>query len=351
MDSLDGKRHALGRRVDRRSSGASTPLLFTPLTLRGLTLRNRIVLSPMCQYQAVEGRDAGLALPASRPLREPAASAPAFVEATGVTRDGRITHGCTGIWEDAQIPGLKRIVDLYRQLRRGLRHPDRPCRPARQRGPSVGRRGAAPASRAVPSPPGSASGRARCRSARAIRRRARSPTREIDGSGRGLRRRRQARACGRLRRSSKSTAPTAISSIRSSRRSRTGAPTRSAARSNKRMRFPLLVAEAVRAAWPADKPLFYRVSSVDGIEGGVTIEDTVALAQALKARGIDLIDCSSGGMSGAGDALARPRSRPATRCPTRRRCDRAPASADDGCRRDPRAAAGRGDPAGRATPT
>jgi len=92
----------------------STPLLFMPLTLRGLTLRNRVVLSPMCQYQAVEGRmqdwhyqhhsrfaSGGLAL--------------GFVEATGVTRDGRITHGCTGIWEDAQVPGLKRIVDLYHQ--------------------------------------------------------------------------------------------------------------------------------------------------------------------------------------------------------------------------------------------
>jgi 2,4-dienoyl-CoA reductase-like NADH-dependent reductase (Old Yellow Enzyme family) len=64
------------------------------------------------------------------------------------------------------------------------------------------------------------------------------------------------------------------------------------------MRFPLLVAEAVRAAWPQDKPLFYRTSSVDGIEGGVTIQDTVALAQGLKARGVDLMDCSSGGMSG-----------------------------------------------------
>ena len=66
----------------------------------------------------------------------------------------------------------------------------------------------------------------------------------------------------------------------------------------RRMRLPLLVAEAVRAAWPDDLPLFYRVSSVDGVEGGVTIEDTVALARALKERGVDVIDCSSGGMSG-----------------------------------------------------
>jgi 2,4-dienoyl-CoA reductase-like NADH-dependent reductase (Old Yellow Enzyme family) len=65
-----------------------------------------------------------------------------------------------------------------------------------------------------------------------------------------------------------------------------------------RMRFPLMVAEAVRSAWPEDRPLFYRASVVDGVEGGTTVEDTVALARALKGCGVDVIDCSSGGMSG-----------------------------------------------------
>src|SRR5262245_36717948 len=90
----------------------SMPLLFSPLSLRGLFLRNRLVLSPMCQYAAVDGlvqdwhqqhharfASGGLAL--------------GFVEATGVTRDGRITHGCTGIWNDEQVPGLRKIVELY----------------------------------------------------------------------------------------------------------------------------------------------------------------------------------------------------------------------------------------------
>jgi 2,4-dienoyl-CoA reductase-like NADH-dependent reductase (Old Yellow Enzyme family) len=61
------------------------------------------------------------------------------------------------------------------------------------------------------------------------------------------------------------------------------------------MRLALEVAEAVRATWPDDRPLFFRASAVDGVEGGWSIEDTVALAMALKARGVDLIDCSSGG--------------------------------------------------------
>src|SRR5690606_36103692 len=74
-----------------------------------------------------------------------------------------------------------------------------------------------------------------------------------------------------------------------------------------RMRFALEVTEAVRAAWPADKPLFFRVSSVDGLDGGWQLEDTVELAKALKARGVDVIDCSSGGLTGSATAAAIPR--------------------------------------------
>src|SRR5262245_28885696 len=92
-----------------------TPHLFSPLKLRGVELRNRAVLSPMCQYQAVEGamqdwhyeHHARFAC---------AGLGAAFVEATAVTRDGRITHGCTGIWSDDQIPALKRATDLYRRF-------------------------------------------------------------------------------------------------------------------------------------------------------------------------------------------------------------------------------------------
>jgi 2,4-dienoyl-CoA reductase-like NADH-dependent reductase (Old Yellow Enzyme family) len=66
-----------------------------------------------------------------------------------------------------------------------------------------------------------------------------------------------------------------------------------------RTRFPLEVAEAVRAVWPKDKPVFLRVSAVDGLDGGWTLDDTVAYAKELKQRGIDLIDCSSGGLRGS----------------------------------------------------
>src|SRR5262249_12114379 len=62
---------------------------------------------------------------------------------------------------------------------------------------------------------------------------------------------------------------------------------------------PLMATGAMRRVWAEEKPLFYRVSAVDGVEGGVTIEDTVALARKLKSIGADVVDCSSGGIAGS----------------------------------------------------
>src|SRR5690606_39992371 len=74
-----------------------------------------------------------------------------------------------------------------------------------------------------------------------------------------------------------------------------------------RMRFPLEVVETVRAAWPADKPLFVRISAVDGIDGGWTLDDSVLLARALAERGVDVVDCSSGGLAGSATPARIPR--------------------------------------------
>src|SRR5262249_18271289 len=89
------------------------PLLFTPLRIRSCELRNRIVVSPMCQYQAIDGhvQDWHFIHHGRLVLGGPGAI---FVEATGVTRLGRITHGCTGIYDDAHIAGLKRLAELHR---------------------------------------------------------------------------------------------------------------------------------------------------------------------------------------------------------------------------------------------
>jgi 2,4-dienoyl-CoA reductase-like NADH-dependent reductase (Old Yellow Enzyme family) len=73
------------------------------------------------------------------------------------------------------------------------------------------------------------------------------------------------------------------------------------------MRFPLEVVDAVRAAWPADRPLFFRASTVEGEGGDWVLEHTLELARALKAHGVDVVDCSSGGIMGDGELPAIPR--------------------------------------------
>jgi 2,4-dienoyl-CoA reductase-like NADH-dependent reductase (Old Yellow Enzyme family) len=74
-----------------------------------------------------------------------------------------------------------------------------------------------------------------------------------------------------------------------------------------RMRLPLEVVEAVRDVWPAERPLFVRISAVDGAEGGWSLEDSVVYARELKARGVDVIDCSSGGLTPSAATIPDPR--------------------------------------------
>ena len=271
------------------------PLLFTPIDLRGLRLRNRVVLSPMCQYQADNGylvdwhfahhghfSLAGLGL--------------AFVEATAVMRDGRITYGCTGLWEDGQIDGMRRVVSLYHdqgaacgiQLghagRRGsAERPWDGAKPIERvdgeeaawqtMGPSVlpEREGhPAPGEMTVDDIAAFVSA-FEAATHRALE--AGFDTVEIHG------------AHGYLLHSF-------FSPVSNQRSDAYGGSIEG------RMRLPLEISRAARAIWPEDKPLFYRVSSVDGVEGGLELPDTVTLAGELKSLGIDVVDCSSGGMGG-----------------------------------------------------
>jgi len=274
----------------------SDPLLFSPLRLRGLTLRNRAVLSPMCQYAAVEGRMQDWHFGHHARFAAGGLGA-AFVEATGVTPQGRITHGCTGIWSEAQVPGLKRVADFYRAYGTApgiqLAHAGRRAsmlRPWDGASPIKDKDGPEPAWQAVgpsalperdgypvPHELTSAEIEAIVEAFAAGARRALAAgfdIVEIHG------------AHGYLIHS--------FFSPHSNRR----ADSFGGSLEN-RMRFPLMVADAVRAAWPEEKPLFYRASVVDNVPGGLPVEDSVALARALKERGVDVVDCSSGGMSGS----------------------------------------------------
>jgi 2,4-dienoyl-CoA reductase-like NADH-dependent reductase (Old Yellow Enzyme family) len=277
------------------------PLLISPVTLRGATLRNRIVISPLCQYSAVDGmaNDWHFAHLARFALGGAGA---VFVEATAVHKDGRITHGDMGLWSDAHIAPLQRIADFLRAQGAvpaiQLGHAGRKAsmqRPWHGNGPLDGSdrargedvwRIVAPSAVAMDegwltpvelSPAEMAELREHFR--RAALRAAAAGFDIVELHG----------AHGYLLHS--------FLSPLSNRRNDAYGGGRAG-----RMRFPLEIAETVRAAWPKDRPMFYRTSSVDGIDGGWTLDDTVALARELKARGVDVVDCSSGGIAGSATA-------------------------------------------------
>ncbi len=272
----------------------SPPLLFSPFTLRDLTLRNRAVVSPMCQYSARDGvaNDWHLAHLGQFAM---GGFGLVFTEAAAVAERGRITHGDLGLWHDAQVAPLRRIADLVHAqgaaLGVQLAHAGRKAsmqRPWFGNGPLGGEdraRGDLPwpvvGPVAVPHGDGwlvpealDASGIAKVVDdfVAAARRAhdAGADVVEIHG------------AHGYLLHSF-------LSPVANTRRDAYGGDLAG------RMRLPLEVVRAVRAAWPARKPIFFRTSTVDGVDGGWTLDDTVQLARALKDAGADVIDCSAGG--------------------------------------------------------
>ena len=284
------------------------PILFTPLELSGVTAKNRIVVSPMCQYSAVDGVVTDWHFTHHHRFAVGGVGI-GIVEATGVEPEGRITPGCTGIWSDAHVPALAQIVKIYKDHGAlagiQLAHAGRKAsaqRPWHGSGP-LGKADEArgdkawrvvgpspePVSPAWPAPHPLSVDEIRAmveKWANAARRALAAGFDIVEIHG----------AHGYL-------AHSFFSPLSNRRTDAYGGDL------NRRMRFALEVTEAVRAVWPKDRPLFYRTSAVDGVEGGVTIEDTVALAKALKARGVDVIDCSSGGIHGPATASAS-RTRP-----------------------------------------
>ena len=275
------------------------PLLFTPLQIAGATLRNRVVLSPMCQYCAIDGYadDWHLVHLGKFAL---GGMGLVFTEATAVEERGRISYGDLGIWSDSFLPGLKRIADFVRAQGAlpgiQIAHAGRKGgwqRPWQGGGGPLDAADAAQGEAAYPLvgptaeplAPGHVAPHALSlaeiagvvesfASAAARADRAGFEVLEIHG------------AHGYL-----------ISSFLSpgvNRRNDAYGGDRAG-----RMRFALEVTRAVRAVWPVGKPLFFRVSSVDGAPGGWAIEDSIALAGELGKVGVDVVDCSSGGMRGA----------------------------------------------------
>ncbi|MCZ8132826.1 MAG: NADH:flavin oxidoreductase/NADH oxidase [Steroidobacteraceae bacterium] len=279
------------------------PASFTPLTVRSVTFRNRIVVSPMCQYAAVEGFVGAWHL-AHHARFALGGVGGVLVEASGVTREGRITPGCLGIWADAHVQGLRQIVDLYRTygipVGIQLAHAGRKASaavPLEGGAPLVGGPRAAEAWETVapsPIPLGAAWPTPRALSGAEVKA-------IVAAFAAAARRAVEAgfdfveihAAHGYLVHSFLAPA--------SNRRDDEWGGDAAG-----RRRFALAVADAVRRAVPDSMPVFCRVSSVDGVDGGVTLDDTIALARELRARGVDVLDCSSGGITGASGRASVP---------------------------------------------
>ncbi|MCP5080119.1 MAG: NADH:flavin oxidoreductase/NADH oxidase [Alphaproteobacteria bacterium] len=277
----------------------SMPLLFSPISLRDVHLRNRIVISPMCQYSARDGMpdDWHFAHLSNFAL---GGAGLVFTEASAVVPEGRITHGDTGIWNGEQAESWARIVAFLQSqgAKAGMQLAHAGRKASMQR-PWHGNgapdetdfaRGELPwrivSASAEPTADGwlmpdaleadeiahltqaFADAAARCDEAG-------FDVVEVHG------------AHGYLLHQF-------LSPLSNHRTDEYGGSF------DKRIRFAIETARAVRAAWPSHKPLFFRTSSVDGIEGGWEIEHTVELAKRLKAEGVDVIDCSSGGHSPKG---------------------------------------------------
>lgn len=279
----------------------TTPHLFQPLTLRGVTTRNRVVISPMCQYSAHDGHvDDWHMVHLGRFAIGGAGIV--FTEATAVQKRGRITHGCPGLWCDSQIPGHARIAQFaarngviaaiqlgHAGRKGGMQRPwfgngalneadlargDMPWTPV---GPS-----AIPVADGWPLPHALSIAEIEtliADFAAAARRALAAGYKIAEVHG----------AHGYLIHSF-------LSPLSNTRNDAYGGDLAG------RMRLALEVSRAVRAVWPDDLPLFFRTSAVDGVPEGWTLDDTVVLARALKDIGVDVMDCSSSGIAGAATA-------------------------------------------------
>ncbi len=264
------------------------PPMFTPITLRGMTVENRVVVSPMCMYSAHDGVPDDFHLVHYGALALGGAGL-IFTEMTNVSAEGRITPGCTGIYDGQQTAAWKRITDFVHARSR--------AKIALQLG-HAGRKASTRVMWEGMDEP-LASGNWPIVSASPIAYKPGSQTpRELSRKGmdlviddfrtatlRGL----EAgfdmievhMAHGYLLASF-------LSPLTNVRTDEYGGELAA------RAKFPLEVLEAVRALWPADKPLSVRISAIDWEEGGLTEEESVALAIMLKARGVDIVHVSTG---------------------------------------------------------
>lgn len=269
-------------------NGRPVPPMFTPFSVRGLTLKNRIVMSPMAMYSATDGMPDDFHM-VHIGARAMGGAALVFPEMTCVTPDARITPGCLGLWNDAQAAAFKRIVDFV--------HEKTPAKIGIQIG-HAGRKGATRCPWDGIDEPLETGGWPLI-SASAI------PYLKHSVVPAAMTRADMDRVLADFVTATERAAKVGfdilelhvahgyllsafLSPLTNRRDDEYGGS------HENRARFPLEVFRAVRAAWPEDRPISVRLSTHDWYEGGNTPDDAAIFAQMFKDAGADLIDCSSG---------------------------------------------------------
>ncbi|HEV7254047.1 MAG TPA: bifunctional salicylyl-CoA 5-hydroxylase/oxidoreductase [Mesorhizobium sp.] len=289
-DWLEGyERWFAGRAgVDPLPNGKVPPPMFTPFHLRGMTLENRIVVSPMAMYSAVDGAPNDFHM-VHLGARAMGGAALIFPEMTCVSPDARITPGCLGLWNDEQEAGFKRLVDFV--------HRETPAKIGCQLG-HAGRKGATKVAwEGIDEP--LEEGGWELISASAIPYLPHSPvpramTREdmdrvkADFVAATLRARRAGFDMLELHAAHGYLLSSFLSPLTNLRQDEYGGS------HGNRARFPLEVFRAMLGAWGGDRPTSVRLSTHDWKDGGNTPEDAAIFAGMFKEAGADMIDCSSG---------------------------------------------------------
>ncbi|MBU8537702.1 bifunctional salicylyl-CoA 5-hydroxylase/oxidoreductase [Falsiroseomonas tokyonensis] len=264
------------------------PPMFQPLALRDMKLANRVVVSPMCMYSAQNGVPGDFHL-AHYGARAMGGAGLVFTEMTCVSPEARITPGCAGLWNDAQQAAWTRIVDLV--------HATSAAKICLQLG-HAGRKGATKLMwegmdqplEAGAWPILSASPIPYYKHSQVPREMTRDDMDQVKAdfvaaAERGL-------ACGfdmlELHCAHGYLLASFLSPLTNSRTDEYGGPIEN------RLRYPLEVFAALRATWPAEKPMSVRISATDWAEGGLSDADCLAIARAFVAAGVDLVDVSTG---------------------------------------------------------